>query len=72
MNFNCSFFLLLGHSTPQPPPLTDPSNLPPIAPLIPSYQDSKPAAAWNDPPTVMMKVSKPSSLKVNSILLILF
>ncbi|CAF0960782.1 unnamed protein product [Adineta ricciae] len=32
-------------------------------PSVPSYQDSKPASAWNDPPAVMMKVSKPNPVK---------
>jgi len=65
------FFFLLGHTTPVPPPTTDLSNVPPAGPTLPSYQDSKPAGAWNDPPTVLLKVSKPNPTKVSSILTIL-
>ncbi len=50
-----------------PPPSTDLSNVPPAGPSIPSYQDSKPASAWNDPPTVLIKSSKPNPTKVKFI-----
>lgn len=66
------FFFLLGHTTPVPPPSTDLSSVPsPPGPTLPSYQDSKPASAWNDPPNVVRKVSKPNPTKVNSILMVL-
>lgn len=38
------------------------SSAPP--PLVPSYQDTKPANAWNDPPAVLMKTNKPNVVKV--------
>ncbi len=64
-------FYLLGHTTPVPTTTTtDLSSVPPPAGGLSmhSYQDSKPAGAWNDPPTVLIKVAKPNPVKVNSIL----
>lgn len=68
---NSICFPIGGHATPVPPPATDLSNVPPAGPSLTSYQDSKPANAWNDPPTVMMKASRPNPVKVNFILIIL-
>ncbi|CAF4758822.1 unnamed protein product, partial [Rotaria sp. Silwood2] len=51
-----------GHTNPVPPP-TDSSNVSPVVPSLPSYQDFKPVGAWNDPPTVVMKTSKPNPAK---------
>jgi hypothetical protein len=59
-------FFLLGPTTSAPPPTTtDLSSVPPVGPTLPSYQDSKPVGAWNDPPTVLIKASKPNPAKVN-------
>jgi hypothetical protein len=62
--FNGSVFCLLGNAAAYPPPSTDLSSVPPAPPSLPSYQDSKPNSAWNDPPTVLMKASKPNPTKV--------
>ena len=66
--------LTLGHTTPGLP--SSISNVPnvPVStmPSVPSYQDSKPTSAWNDPPAVMMKVSKPNPVKVDLSLFISF
>lgn len=64
------FFVIIGYST-AGPTATDLSNAQPVASVVPSYQDFKPAGAWNDPPTVVMKTAKPNAVKVNSISLIL-
>ncbi|CAF0715359.1 unnamed protein product [Adineta steineri] len=45
------------------PAVNNAPNAPPLGPSALSYQDSKPASAWNDPPTVMMKVSKHNPVK---------
>ena len=49
-------------------PGTDLSSVPPVGPpLVPSYQDFKPASAWNDPPTVLMKLPKTSPARVSGL-----
>ena len=55
-----------------PPPSADLSSVPPTGSLIPSYQESKPAVAWNDPPTVLMKVQKQNPVKVNTHFFLFF
>ncbi|UJR29146.1 hypothetical protein I4U23_010360 [Adineta vaga] len=54
-----------GHTAPVlPPSMSGAPNVPqPVVPLVPSYQDAKPVLAWNDPPTVMMKIPKPNPVK---------
>jgi hypothetical protein len=65
------FYLSLysGHQSSAPPP-TDHSSVPPAYPPVASYQDFKPANAWNDPPTVLMKTQKPNPAKVNIVFII--
>lgn len=73
LEMNNSFLFFKGNSAPMFPPgsvpsATDLSNVPPVSsgPLMPSYQEAKPATAWNDPPTVLMRTPKTAPTKVSN------
>lgn len=61
---NDRFSSILGNTAPiyPPGPATDLSSVPPAptVPLVPSYQEAKPATAWNDPPPVLLRATKPT------------
>ena len=50
---------LYPNSTPGGPYAPQPSSMPSNQPMVPSFMDHKPKGAWNDPPMVKPKESKP-------------